>query len=75
LDDEKLVITVSDNGRGFDPNRVGGEGNGLSNMKRRLEDIGGRIEFASQPGKGTVVRFVIQRERLHGHVMGANGQS
>ena len=75
LDDENLVITVSDNGRGFDSNRVGGEGNGLSNMQRRLEDIGGRIEFVSQPGKGTVVRFVIQRERLHGRVMGTNGHS
>ncbi len=72
-DDDMLAITITDNGRGFDMDRVNGEGNGLSNMRRRLEDIGGRTEITSQPGKGTTVRLVIQRAQLHGRVIGVNG--
>jgi signal transduction histidine kinase len=75
LDDEALTITITDNGRGFDANHVGGEGNGLPNMRRRLEDIGGRTEITSQPGKGTTVQLVLQRAQLHGRVIGTNGQT
>ena len=30
---------------------------GLVNMRARLEKMGGRFEIASQPGRGTTVRF------------------
>jgi signal transduction histidine kinase len=73
LDEDALTITITDNGCGFDPGHVSGEGNGLSNMRRRLDDIGGRMEIVSQPGQGTTVRLVIQREQLHGRVIGTNG--
>ena len=73
LDDDMLAVTITDNGHGFDLTRVGGEGNGLSNMRRRLEDIGGRTEITSEPGKGATVRLVIQRAQLHGRVIGTNG--
>jgi len=75
LDDKALTITITDNGRGFDTGNISGEGNGLPNMRRRLEDIGGRTEIISEPGKGTTVRLELQREQLHGRVIGANGQS
>jgi signal transduction histidine kinase len=75
LDDNALTITITDNGRGFDTQQVNGEGNGLPNMRRRLEDIGGRTEITSQPGKGTTVRLVLQRAQLHGRVIGSNGQT
>jgi signal transduction histidine kinase len=74
-DDNLLAITITDNGKGFDVGRNAGEGNGLSNIRRRLEDIGGRAEITSEPGKGTTVRLVIEREQLHGRVIGANGHS
>ncbi|MBW8863674.1 MAG: hypothetical protein JF609_01900, partial [Verrucomicrobia bacterium] len=75
LNDEALTIEVVDNGHGFDANRVTGEGNGLTNMRRRLEDIGGRMEIISEPEKGTTVRFVVAREQLHDRVIGGNGQT
>jgi signal transduction histidine kinase len=73
LDDEALVIVIADNGCGFEPSLVGGEGNGLPNMRRRLEDIGGRLEITSQPGQGATVRLVVPRKALHGRVIGGNG--
>jgi len=53
----EAVIHVEDNGRGFEINTASPQGNGLANMKRRLEQIGGRAEINSIPGKGTVVTF------------------
>ena len=74
-DDNSLVIIIADNGRGFDPERAGNEGNGLSNIRRRLADIGGQAEIISAPGKGATVRLVVRRVQLHGRVIGANGHS
>ena len=60
-----FVLSVSDNGRGFaapapappGAAAVAARGNGLNNMRRRLEELGGRCVIASVPGQGTQVRF------------------
>jgi ligand-binding sensor domain-containing protein/two-component sensor histidine kinase len=52
-----LVLTVTDNGCGFSPDAVRVGANGLANMKRRLERIGGRFTLESQPGRGTRIRM------------------
>ena len=75
LEESALTVEIADNGRGFETGSVNGDGNGLSNMRRRLEDLGGRFELESAPGKGTTVRFVIPRDRLHGRVIGTRPAS
>lgn len=50
-----LTIVISDNGRGISPDLTGPGGDGLVNMKRRLQQIGGRFAFTSTPGQGTTV--------------------
>lgn len=75
LSEEALTIEVADNGRGFDSGRTNGEGNGLPNMRRRLEDLGGRAEITSQAGKGTKVRFILGRAQLHDRVIGGSGKT
>jgi signal transduction histidine kinase len=71
LTEKSLRITIADDGKGFDPQQVSCEGNGLPNMKKRLEDIGGRIQVTSRTGVGTVVEFQVPDQRLHARVIGA----
>ena len=47
-----LRLEVEDDGRGFDPRRVG-EGLGLRGLRERTRLLGGRLEVASRPGEGT----------------------
>ncbi|MBL0135342.1 MAG: sensor histidine kinase [Chitinophagaceae bacterium] len=51
----KLIIHVADNGVGIDTEKLRRFGNGLSNMKRRMESIGG--DFQVQSGPGSVIIF------------------
>lgn len=55
IEKDKLVINVKDNGVGIDSEKLRRFGNGLSNMKRRMESIGG--EFHVQSGEGTTLTF------------------
>jgi signal transduction histidine kinase len=53
-----VVLTVSDDGRGFDPSAAGG-GFGLPGMRRRAKDSGGNVTVDSAPGAGTTIRVVL----------------
>jgi signal transduction histidine kinase len=57
--DQTLHIVVEDNGCGFSGQHVTRPGNGLTNMRRRLEKIGGRFECDTQPSGGTVCRICL----------------
>lgn len=56
LSSDQITVTLRDNGRGFDPDYVCEQSNGLTNMRRRIEDAGGvfRIDTGKQ---GTAVVF------------------
>jgi signal transduction histidine kinase/ligand-binding sensor domain-containing protein len=61
-DDAGFHLAVRDNGKGFDPATVSsrpGRGNGLKNMRQRLEKIGGGCEIQSAPGAGTEIKFFV----------------
>jgi signal transduction histidine kinase len=59
--EEKLVLTIRDNGRGFNPaatdaeNSGPAEGQGLRNMAERAQLLGGRLSVVSSPGHGAEV--------------------
>jgi len=55
--DDQIILTISDDGRGFNPARMTG-GMGLDNMRHRAERLDGELSIESQPGQGTVVRCV-----------------
>jgi signal transduction histidine kinase len=57
--DDTVWMEVADDGRGFDPAAVGREHFGLRSMRGRVADLGGRLEVASTPGRGTVVRVEV----------------
>lgn len=60
--DEALILTVEDDGRGFDLQTVRDRSNGqlgLLGMQERMEALGGQLLIQSGPGKGTVVELII----------------
>jgi signal transduction histidine kinase len=59
VDDRTLTLSVLDNGCGFDPAANSSTGNGLANMKRRLEHIGGDCEITSARGQGVKIVFFV----------------
>lgn len=60
---EEVLLDVWDNGAGFEPGPVqdghqepaGERGFGLSGMRQRLGQLGGRLEIESTPGHGTAI--------------------
>jgi signal transduction histidine kinase len=54
FEDGALLLRVADRGPGFDTATVK-PGSGLTNMRDRLEALGGTLEIVSAPGSGTVV--------------------
>lgn len=54
-----VVMTITDNGKGFDVEASRYSGNGLSNMKRRCGECGGELSIESGI-KGTKIRCVLK---------------
>jgi signal transduction histidine kinase len=50
-----IRIMVSDNGKGFNPSALDGEGNGLENMKQRATDAAGTFEIRCGKDGGCTV--------------------
>ncbi|HEY1787382.1 MAG TPA: sensor histidine kinase [Verrucomicrobiae bacterium] len=62
LGNDSASFIVEDNGRGFDLSSGVAESpgaNGLNNMRKRFDEIGGTWTFESVPGKGTRLKFVL----------------
>ena len=58
--DQVIELSITDDGIGFDLDDVPGcaRSYGLSGMKERTEQMDGRFNVESVPGKGTTVRAV-----------------
>ncbi|WP_144051641.1 ATP-binding protein [Fibrisoma limi] len=54
---DRLLIEVSDNGRGFEPNERTRLRNGLTNMQNRMSNSGGSCTISSSP-RGTTVAII-----------------
>ena len=55
-EDGSVKVAINDDGKGFDPQRVEGEGHlGLTIMRTRAERCGGQLSVESAPGQGTTV--------------------
>ena len=55
-----IIIEISDNGKGFDINTID-LGNGIVNMQKRIEEIGGTFKIESQPTKGTQITMTLNK--------------
>lgn len=61
--DKHITLDITDNGNGFDPERVGAPGQdvglGVLNMREMTEFAGGRFILNSKPGQGTSISVTI----------------
>lgn len=57
IDNNTLQIQLRDNGSGINLQKLREFGNGLNNMKKRMERIGGQFSIANE--NGTVTNFVV----------------
>jgi len=74
LDSHGFRLEIADDGQGFDPSQChspaaslpeADQANGLENMRRRLQEIGGICEIQSEPGRGTRVIFTVNLPAGH----------
>jgi signal transduction histidine kinase len=57
--DNQLILTLSDDGKGFNTEKLIGKGIGLSNIKKRIALIGGSYYMESKEGDGTKLTIEI----------------
>jgi len=62
-DDEQVVATIEDDGKGFESNELSTAEErghyGIVGMRERAEGVGGQLVVRSEPGRGTIVRATI----------------
>jgi PAS domain S-box-containing protein len=66
--DNRIELIIRDDGRGFDPDllkerRVNEATFGLFSIQQRLAHIGGEMEIATAPGKGTSITILLPDEQ------------
>ncbi len=79
-EDGMITARVTDHGRGFDPEELARmsknddrkTGIGLSKLRERLSQFGGRLELTSARGRGTDVRISAPVENENGYEIGSS---
>jgi PAS domain S-box-containing protein len=67
-EEEMLILTVSDNGRGITPAEKFHRGSlGLLGMRERAHLIGGHVDIEGVPGEGTTLRVRVPLEVAQAH--------
>jgi signal transduction histidine kinase len=56
---DQFELMLADDGRGFVVSEADSVGNGLVNMRERMQEIGGTFEIASRAAQGTTIRLTI----------------
>ncbi len=65
VEPEKFTVKVKDNGKGICPDSISNDGahssskDGLKNMRKRLENIGGMFRLQSESNQGTLIELII----------------
>ncbi|SEO08321.1 Histidine kinase [Mucilaginibacter gossypiicola] len=55
----RLHLSVSDDGKGFDPEKPGKKGMGMFNIHKRIRLLNGQVKINSSPDEGTKVSITI----------------
>ncbi len=61
-EEDRISLTVQDDGKGFDPETTG-KGMGLDNVNNRVATFDGKMSIYSSPGSGTEINIEFQLNR------------
>ena len=64
----QTVLSVSDDGRGFDPEYTI-YGHGIRVMEERVESVGGQIFVESKPNEGTEIKVILNGTGTEGEIL------
>jgi len=59
-----LVLRIQDNGRGFEEVTPVTRGNGLRNMRRRVQELDGQFDLQTTPGQGTRIEVRVPLQKV-----------
>lgn len=63
VEPEQVSVFVRDRGKGFDPEAIPADRQGLAkSIQQRIERRGGSVDIRTGPGKGTEVRMYLKRD-------------
>lgn len=65
INDENLVISISDNGKGIPADKIK-TGNGLQNMRKRAAELNGTMYMETAEHKGVQLKFIIPATEIRG---------
>jgi signal transduction histidine kinase len=65
MNDGLLTLVIQDDGHGFDEAAVRKDGNGLTNIRKRIERLGGKALIESVSGRGTKVTLQIDTKNIY----------
>jgi signal transduction histidine kinase len=57
--DNELIVTVEDNGQGFDASHQENKGSGLTSIQSRMDYLQGVMDIKSDPGHGTSFQLTV----------------
>lgn len=60
-DKDELLLSIEDDGKGFDPETVAA-GTGLKSLRARAQSIGAELNIDSRPQKGTVISAKLRKK-------------
>lgn len=60
--DDEILLTVEDNGMGFDKEKSDGKGLGLRSMKTRVGAMSANLDIVSTLGRGTIVSAAVPQK-------------
>ena len=60
---DAIMLTIQDDGVGFDPGKAPRRGLGLLGIQERVRELGGHVHIISQPGRGTLLAAEVPLNR------------
>jgi signal transduction histidine kinase len=59
---QQIILSIADDGAGFDPSRISPSASGIRGMQDRVSLAGGEFILEAAPGSGTLIKCLLQNK-------------